>query len=36
VISQNYLENSRDLKKFPAFSAILQVRQPFKFFYRVA
>jgi hypothetical protein len=36
VISQNYLENSPDLKKFPAFSAILQVKRPFKFFYRPA
>jgi hypothetical protein len=35
VISQNYLENSSDLKKFPAFSAVLQVRRLLKFFYRV-
>jgi hypothetical protein len=36
VISQNYLENSPDLKNFPAFSAILQVRRTLKFFYKAA
>jgi hypothetical protein len=36
VISQDYLENSPQLKKYPAFSAILRVKRSVKFLYRAA